>query len=239
LLAEEAVRAVQAAAPLTPWLRQPLRRRPVQTGRSKATQPQHQQRRVRKHRQPCSTGLGMHKCALHMQHTAPQSTHLRGEASLLVVVLVTLSVKLGTPKSSNSMPRSALPLDCARGGRRSLLLLRLKSAPEPEGPLRACFVQWHVGVLALLECLLACCVAPLSARTHRDHQALQDTHGTLTWTAGSAGWRLRSWIASGVSTPASRWCHHTTAPTQSRPTVLAVALLRCRAEPAAAAGAGA
>lgn len=58
----------------------------------------------------------------------------RGDVSLLLVVLVMLSVKLSCWLSSSSVLRRALPLDCARGGRRSLPLR--KSAPDPDAPLQ-------------------------------------------------------------------------------------------------------
>lgn len=58
----------------------------------------------------------------------------RGEASLLFVVFVMLSVKLSCWLYSNRVLRRALPLDWARGGRRSLPL-RKSATPEPDAPL--------------------------------------------------------------------------------------------------------
>lgn len=58
----------------------------------------------------------------------------RGDASLLLVVLVILSVKLSWLWSSSNVLRRPLPLDCARGGRRSLPL-RKSAAPDPDAPL--------------------------------------------------------------------------------------------------------
>jgi len=58
----------------------------------------------------------------------------RGEASLLFVVFVMLSVKLSCWLSSSRVLRRPLPLDWARGGRLSLPL-RKSATPEPDAPL--------------------------------------------------------------------------------------------------------
>lgn len=101
----------------------------------------------------CAAAAPCHPVALH----AHPACHWRlGDASLLLVVFVTLSVKLSCWLSSSRVLRRPLPLDCALGGRRSFPLR--KSAPDPDAPL-------HSHAAATLPTLICCSIDDMYHRS--------------------------------------------------------------------------